>query len=254
MMLIVLFFSTGLKAQIIYTDIPDATPNASYSLDLNNDATVDFIIQFDVINGTTGIICYPQNNNAYSGDLVGGMHTPWALPASFSICDSLATWYDANDPGTMALGTTIGYWVGETNKYLALKLVVGTSTFFGWARFDVTSTSSSFTLKDYAYESTPDLCIQSGQSTLGVDEHSTQTQILIYPNPCSSSATIQTNGLLKNAGLTIINAFGQELKHIPSLSGNSVAFSRDDLPSGLYFIQLTEENMVIVVEKFIISD
>lgn len=253
-MLTVLFFSTGLKAQIIYTDIPDATPNASYSLDLNNDATVDFIIQFDAMNGTTGIICYPQNNNAYSGDLVGGMHTPWALPASLSICDSLTTWYDANNPGTMALGTTIGYWVGETNKYLALKLVVGTSTFFGWARFDVTTTSSSFTIKDYAYESTPNVCIQSGQSTLAVDERSTETQISIYPNPCSSSTTIQTNGLLKNAGLTIINAFGQSLKHIANISGNSVSLSRDDLPSGLYFIQLTEENKVIAVEKFIISD
>ena len=67
-------------------------------------------------------MCKPQNNNAYSGSFVGGVHLPWALSASINICDTSATWYDANNPGIMSWGTSIGYWAGESNKYLALKL------------------------------------------------------------------------------------------------------------------------------------
>jgi hypothetical protein len=57
-------------------------------------------------------MCKPQNNNAYSGNFVAGVHLPWAFAASNNICNSLATWYDANNPGTMAWGTSTGYWVG----------------------------------------------------------------------------------------------------------------------------------------------
>ncbi|MBL0136271.1 MAG: hypothetical protein IPP79_20990 [Chitinophagaceae bacterium] len=143
-LLILFVFNSRLYSQIIYTDIPDATPNATYPLDLNNDSIVDFLIQFDSIDK---VMCKPQNNNAYSGNFVGGVHLPWALSADISICDTMATWYDSNNPGTMAWGTSIGYWVGETNKYLALKLIVGTNTYYGWARFDVTTTSTSFTIR-----------------------------------------------------------------------------------------------------------
>ncbi|MFM2361024.1 MAG: hypothetical protein RLY16_3017, partial [Bacteroidota bacterium] len=115
-LVVLLGFNSKLCAQIIYTDIPDATPNASYPLDLNNDFIVDFIIQFDRIDK---VICIPQNNNAYSGDFVGGEYLPWAFSSSTNICNSLV-WYDATKPGIMAWGTNMGYWVGATNKYLAL--------------------------------------------------------------------------------------------------------------------------------------
>ncbi len=250
--LLMLFsFNSGLYSQIIYTDIPDATPNATYPLDLNNDTIVDFLIQFDFGDK---VMCKPQSNNAYSGNFDGGVHLPWALSASDSICDSLATWYDSNNPGTMAWGTSIGYWVGETNKYLALKLIVGTNTYYGWARLDLLSTSTSFTIKDYAYESTPNACIQSGQTILGINENLNKNIFSIVPNPFISSTTIQTIGNLKNATLTIYNLYGQTLKQVNNISGQTVSLSRDNLPSGLYFIRLTEENKIIAVEKLIITD
>jgi hypothetical protein len=244
-------FSISLYSQIIYTDIPDATPNVTYPLDLNNDTIVDFLIQFDLGDK---VMCKPQNNNAYSGNFASGLHLPWALSASNSICDSLATWYDSNNPGTMAWGTSIGYWVGETNKYLALKLIVGSNTYYGWARIDLLATSTSFTIKDYAYESTPNACIQSGQTILGTNENSNKNIFSIFPNPFISSTTIQTIGSLKNATLIIYNSYGQTLKQVKNISGQTVSLSRDKLPSGLYFIRLTEENKIIAVEKLIITD
>ncbi len=249
--LILFFFNSRLYSQIIYTDISDATPNATYPLDLNNDTIIDFLIQFDLGDK---LMCKPQNNNAYSGNFIGGVHLPWALSASNSICDTLATWYDSNNPGAMVWGTSIGYWVGETNKYLALKLIVGTNTYYGWARLDLMATSTSFTIKDYAYESTPNACILSGRNSLGINEDSNNIIFSIFPNPFISSTTIQTIGNLKNATLTIYNSYGQTLKQLRNISGKTVSLSRGNLPSGLYFIRLTEENKTIAVEKLIITD
>ena len=250
-LLLLFFFNSRLYSQIIYTDIPDATPNATYPLDLNNDTIVDFLIQFDLGDK---VVCTPQNDNAYSGNFVGGVHLPWALSESTPICDLLATWYGATTPGTMAWGTSIGYWVGATDNYLALKLLVGTTTHYGWVRLDLLGTSTSFTIKDYAYQSTPNACILSGQTTLDRSDNSSKTIFSIFPNPFISSTTIHTNGNLQNATLTIYNFNGQILKQVTTISGQTVSISRDNLPSGLYFIRLTEENNLIAVAKLIITD
>jgi hypothetical protein len=247
-------FNSRLSSQVIYTDIPDITPNVGCSLDLNNDGIVDFVIQFGGSAGNIGVMCYPQNSNAYSGEFVGGVHLPRALSSSATICDTLVTWYGSDNPGTMALGTNTGYWLGATNKYLALKLIVGTNTYYGWARLDILSGSGSFTVKDYAYESRPNTCIQTGQSTSGISENTDKYIFSIFPNPFVSSVTIRTVGNLENATLTMYNSYGQTVKQLKNISGQTVSLSRDNFPSGLYFIRLTEANKTIAVEKLVIND
>jgi hypothetical protein len=252
--LLFFFITSKLHSQIIYTDIPDTTPNASFSLDLNNDAIIDFIIQFGGSNSTYGIICYPQNNNAYSGNFVNGTYLPWALSTSNTICSTLATWYDYNNPGTLALSTSIGHWVGASDKYLALKLIVGTNTYYGWARIDIISNSASFTIKDYAYESNPNGCIQSGQNNLEISEYTKNKLYSIFPNPFISSTIIQTNSNLKNGSLNIYNSYGQIVRQENNLSGHTISLSRDTLSTGLYFISLSEGNKIIAKEKILIID
>ncbi len=246
-MLILFFVSATLHAQIVYTDIPDATPNATFSLDLNNDGDVDFMLYFGGSAENVGVLCSPQQNNAYAGNVVGSDYFAWALASSTSICDSLTTWYGTNYPGTLGVGSSTGYWPGATDRYLALKLVVGANTYFGWVRLDVFPTSTSFTVKDYAYNSTPNACIQAGQTTLGLEE-SNHAALTIFPNPFSSSTTIQTAGNLNDATLIVSNAYSQTVKRFEHLSGHSVSISRGDLPSGLYFFRLEEEVIVVVVE------
>ncbi len=246
--------NSKLNAQIIYTDIIDATPSATYPLDLNNDNLVDFIIQFGGSAGNIGVMCYPENNNAYAGNFVIDIYSPWALSESNTICDSLSTWYNANNPGTMALGTSLGNWVGATDKYLGLKLIVDTNTHYGWARFDILESSASFTVKDYAFQSTPNTCIQAGQTSLGLNEILTNNNFSVFPNPCISSTIIHTKENLNNATMTIFNAFGQTLKQINNISGQTISLNRENLPSGIYFIGLTEYNKIISIEKLIIVD
>jgi Secretion system C-terminal sorting domain len=249
--MILALFNSKVSSQIIYTDIADATPSATYPLDLNNDSIDDFLIQFDL---SDKLLCKPQNNNAYAGEFVGGLHLPWALSSSIDICDSLITWYDASNLGTMAWGTSIGNWVGATNKYLALKLVVGANTYYGWARLDVESTSSSFTIKDYAYESTPNACIESGQIALGINENTTNNAMSVFPNPFNSTTTLITIKHLKNATLTITNSYGQAVKQVKNIKGQTLSLSLETLPSGIYFIRLEDENKIVGLEKILIID
>ena len=39
-----------------------------------------------------------------------------------------------------------------------------------------------------------------------------------------------------------------------NISGKTISLSRVNLPSGIYFIRITEENKIIAVEKLIITD
>ena len=58
-----------------------------------------------------------------------------------------------------------GAFFNARNKFLALKLVIGQSTFFGWARVSTQLVGNKLALElvDYAYQSTPNLPILAGQ-------------------------------------------------------------------------------------------
>ena len=250
-LLLILVYNTNLTAQIVYTDIPDATPNATYPLDLNNDSIDDFVIQ---MGATDKIVCFPQNDNAYAGEFTGANYFPWALNPNSFICDTLSTWYGLNNPGFLAFSSSSGNWIGQTDKYLALKLNVGTNTYYGWVRLDVVATATSFTVKDYAYESTPNTCILTGQIPLGIIENSSENYLSIAPNPFHDMTSIQTSGNFGAGTLTIYDVFGQVLSNQVMSSDETFTFSREHLPSGIYYVSLTAENKVIGIEKLVLID
>ena len=76
----------------------------------------------------------------------------------------------------------------------------------------------------------------------------------ISPNPFSKSTTLQTGNRLNDATLKVYNLFGQEVKEMKNISGQTVAIERDNLSSGVYFIQLIEANKTMAMEKLIIAD
>lgn len=90
-------------------------------------------------------------------------------------------------------------------------------------------------------------------ATASVAGNKTMEQLGVFPNPFSSEATLRAVKPFKNATLTLENCFGQTVKQIEHISGQTFALSRDDLPSGVYFIRLTEENKS-VTQKLIITD
>jgi len=90
---------------------------------------------------------------------------------------------------------------------------------------------------------------------LGINENNPKPYLLnISPNPFSSQTVLQINNYLNNATLTVYNSFGQTVKQIKNISGQTVVLSRDNLASGLYFIRLTENNKTLAVDKLVITD
>ena len=88
----------------------------------------------------------------------------------------------------------------------------------------------------------------------GIKENWDYDRVQIFPNPLSTQATLQTANPLKNASLTVCNSVGQIVKRIDNLVGQTIVFHRDNLPSGLYFVRLTQDGSTISVDKFVITD
>jgi len=92
-------------------------------------------------------------------------------------------------------------------------------------------------------------------STTGFNEFSKNDfNIKAFPNPFSTQTTLQTETRLLNASVIVYNSVGQIVKRIDNFSGQTIIFRRDKLPSGLYFIQITQDNKAISAAKLIILD
>jgi hypothetical protein len=93
-------------------------------------------------------------------------------------------------------------------------------------------------------------CDNTGISTLT----QANSGISIAPNPFSAQTVLHTDNYFQNATLTVYNFLGQIVKETKNISGQTIILYRDNLPNGLYFIQLTQENKVILTNKFVITD
>jgi len=77
---------------------------------------------------------------------------------------------------------------------------------------------------------------------------------LLYPNPFSYQTVLQTDNILHSGTFSVYNGFGQAVAQIKNINGKAIHFNRDNLPSGLYFFRLTEENKTIALGKLIVTD
>jgi hypothetical protein len=66
----------------------------------------------------------------------------------------------------------------------------------------------------------------------------------IYPNPFSSTATLQfTSGKIpESADLSIFNIFGKEVKRINDIQTERIEINRENLPAGVYFCTLFDKS------------
>jgi Secretion system C-terminal sorting domain len=80
-----------------------------------------------------------------------------------------------------------------------------------------------------------------------------QSKIAIFPNPFFTNTTIKTDKYLQKASLIIFNLKGQKVKEIKNFSGFTYILYRENLPAGMYIMQILQDNKVIVTEKILVS-
>jgi hypothetical protein len=90
--------------------------------------------------------------------------------------------------------------------------------------------------------------------SLDTKEYGNSDRLNFYPNPFSTTATLNTGKSFKDATLIIYNIHGEQVKQLKNISGTEIFFYRNDLSSGLYFLQLTQDNKIFATEKLVITD
>jgi photosystem II stability/assembly factor-like uncharacterized protein len=97
--------------------------------------------------------------------------------------------------------------------------------------------------------------MNAGGSGVGIGSlNHKANKIHIYPNPFSATAILEADDFFKDASLTVYNSLGQIVRKIKNISGKTITLSRDNLPRGLYFLRLTENDKTFETEKLVITD
>lgn len=73
--------------------------------------------------------------------------------------------------------------------------------------------------------------------------------VTVFPNPFSTQVTLLSNKNFKNATLTICNMNGKQETTVKNISGQTITFSCGDIPNGLYFLQIEQNNEILVTKK-----
>lgn len=243
--------ATGANAQIVYTDAsPDVTADPAqdaggfaYGLDLNNDATFDFILYSQDTVVTAGpvhvrftlVAPYGTVGNAIAGDVPSGYNYAFAMNLNDMI-DNTLNWIAATN--TMAYNVDSAnpynsYWNGVTDKYLGLQFKIGAATHYGWARLDVNAIGDVWTLKDYAYNATADGSIQAGQMA-GINTMEMES-LLHFVNQADNTVKVVINGGLTDGKISVVAASGQVVS-TGNVDSDEYTVDLNGLSAGIYVV------------------
>ena len=89
---------------------------------------------------------------------------------------------------------------------------------------------------------------------LGIGESDmVSDNISVAPNPFSSELSIESVITFDNASLKLFNAVGQLVREINNFSGQHITLKRENLSSGLYFMQLYEKGKLVKSSKVLVN-
>ncbi len=229
--------------QIVYTDLADVTVSgdgASYDLDLNNDGTVDYRINI-TSNGGTGVkmLAEALGNNAIAGTAAAPYFYPYVMDLNDVIGPDLEWNGGANQ--TMAISgyypDPYGNWFGQIDKYLGLRLDMGSDNHYGWARLDVSDDGKTLTVKDYAYEATAETEIAAGATgTIGINSPA-ENAINVFT--MEHEIYVQLNKGF-NGLITVSNLVGQQIK-AAEIKGSMTTMNLNDQPAGVYLVTVDQD-------------
>lgn len=179
------------------------------------------------------------------GDCEIVFDAPGTLPAKLNSGDSITpsrNWVAANYDPLSASG--MGNWQSNaTDKYLGFRFKnADAKWYYGWLKMTIAAGGASFTVQEWAYETTGKK-INAGQKTAsgsGITGTSADAAITIAPNPCRDQI--------------IVNAYMQGKIYITDIKGSLVynaahnngasTINTKEWAPGNYFIRLDDGNTV----------
>ncbi|WP_430467444.1 T9SS type A sorting domain-containing protein [Winogradskyella ouciana] len=240
------------NGQIVYTDIADFTGGGAvdYNLDLNNDSTIDFIVNASSYNSSIFAV-FLNSSSLSTNSFLGSQPNytyPFAMNAGDAISSGQTGWYNIGTLNYVSCynGTGSSNWCGVSDKFIGLRFDIGGNTHYGWARLDVSASGDSFTVKDYAYNSTPGEAINAGQTTLSINEFENSNTRIVPINK-----SIGLYNLPASTEYRIIDITGKSVLN-GSLETDSYVIEANSLSNGVYIVELNDVNSKAVIRKKIV--
>lgn len=257
-----LLAADAVQAQIVYTDVDpdmvvhgnfeaadwhDASAWSSFQIDLDDDGNTDYTLR--VLSGIQhGVGNFdPAGDNQYVNNPANPFATPLEKGAEIGAASQewkgLMVYPNGyNYLGTITtFGKTVaqggGGFTGKTDKYLGLKFKIGSQFHYGWARFDAREDSRQYTLKDYAFENTPEKSILAGDGQV-FSAISKLSSIDLKINTSGNKISIDLINLANAAGtVKVFNIAGQEVLSA-KIDNQNNEFNLNSV-SGIYLVKVS---------------
>ncbi|RDK84238.1 T9SS type A sorting domain-containing protein [Marinirhabdus gelatinilytica] len=227
--------------QVVYTDIdPDETiDDTNFEVDMNADGTVDFTIHNEGAGGLAVRIYNDQSNSVLGQNFGGNYNYPTVLNEGDSIGpgNSFTMHPNYQTLNWNSCAYTNSQWCGgQVDKYVGLRFNVGGNQHYGWIQLDVPADASTFTIKGFAFDATPDTEIAAGdQGTLGVDDN-----LFANFNYFVNNGQLNLVAATAMENISIYSITGQQVAN-KALSGTNELVDIATLTSGVYLANVTIE-------------
>ena len=240
--------AANVAGQVVYTDVePDEVIglNGSFNIDLNADGIADFNPQvFDAPNGA-GAVIFPTSNgsnssqgsngNGFVGFAIGNYNYPSNL-SSGAVIDANSDFVtDARGDLNLNSCNYSGsqFCDGVTDGFIGVSFELAGNTHYGWIRVDVSADASSITVKDFAFDATPDAAIVAGDNALSLEDNTIDG----FSSYVDANNILQLDARVPLNNISIFNVTGQEVVS-KSLSNNSESIDINALSTGVYIARV----------------
>jgi hypothetical protein len=241
--------AANVAGQVVYTDVePDEVIglNGSFNIDLNADGIADFNPQvFDGgVNGA-GAVIFPTSSGSNSNQgsngngFVGFLNSNYNYPSNLSsgaVIDANAAFrtdvrgdlnfYSCNYSGSQ-------FCDGVTDGFIGVSFELAGNTHYGWIRVDVSADASLITVKDFAFDATPDAAIVAGDNALSLEDNTIDG----FSSYVDANNILQLDARVPLNNISIFNVTGQEVVS-KSLSNNSESIDINALSTGVYIARV----------------
>jgi hypothetical protein len=225
---IVCFVATSHAQWVCHDIVPDSNRNGydSLDIDMNNDFVPDYRILLNTGFPIPYVLLLGNHVGLSNSVLTDAQGSAAALDLNTTIGPSSTTWTPMNGPNlSMAFNSfpATGAWANAIDKYLGLKVMVGSNTYYGWARITVGADNSFITLKDCGYNSQAGQSIPAGQACAPLSGAS----FYLDNRSCSGFTTSVTanTGTLSASGFTWSSAPPGAVFSSPSSSATTITFT-----------------------------
>lgn len=277
-LLSILALGLGLQsfAQIIYTDITDVTltpvvGRETLAVDLDNNGTTDFTMfaldttvveqgqniptkgvgidihgnnEVDASSETVGtgsILAVTAYNNGQTIDNSGNFMTTTGTNGYWIPGGALAISADVPFLGT----TNGGNFENSNDLFIAVKFEIGVSmptTHYGWIRVDVASNAGNMTIKDFAYESTPNGAINPSVTSITEKE-------LAKTNVFFANNELNITGVEGTYNVAVVDLLGKSISN--TTVNNNAVITLNNINNGIYLVKVTKGNAVVTKKVYI---